>query len=496
MAIDPRTPVIVGVGQFLHRAKGLDDAFDPIRLMVEAIRIAADDAGLAGVPAPDSIRVVSSLSWRYGNPAWLVAESLGVSARELASTTMGGDSPQSVVTATAAGIQAGHLDLALLVGGEAWRTRMRYRKRGERPDWPTAPADATPVKIGAEMEMSLEAETDRGIRQPIQVYPMFETAIRAADGLSPDAHLRRISELWARFSDVAAGNPHAWVRQAMSAEAIRTPSDRNRMVGLPYTKVMNSNNDVDMSAAVIMCSVEAADRLGVGRDRWVFPHSGTGCSEHQFVSHRDSFTRLPAVELGGAMALELAGIGIDDASIIDLYSCFPSAVQLGARSIGLDPYDETRQITRTGGLSFAGGPWNNYVMHSIATVVDELRQAPEERGFVWANGGFATKHAFGVYGAEPPAGGFKLGSPQDQVDALPRRQLAAPVEAAGPATIEAYTVMHGRAGPERAIAACLLGDGRRAWAISDEADVTSALLDGEWVGTRVTLGDDGNLFVG
>ena len=34
---------------------------------------------------------------------------------------------------------------------------------------------------------------------------------------------------------------------------------------------------------------------------------------------------------GGRRALELAGVGIDDVDIIDLYSCFPSAVQLGAR---------------------------------------------------------------------------------------------------------------------------------------------------------------------
>ena len=98
---------------------------------------------------------------------------------------------------------------------------------------------------------------------------------------------------------------------------------------------MNSNNDVDMAAAVIMCSVEAAERLGVAADRWVFPHSGTDCHEHPYVSNRDTFARTPAIELGGRRALELAGVGIDDVAIVDLYSCFPSAVQLGAQSLGL-----------------------------------------------------------------------------------------------------------------------------------------------------------------
>ena len=144
------------------------------------------------------------------------------------------------------------------------------------------------------------------------------------------------------------------------------------MVGLPYTKYMNSNNDVDMAAAVIMCSAEKAESLGVPRDRWVFVHAGTDCHEHQFVSNRWSFAETPAIELGGRRVLELAGCAIDDVALIDLYSCFPSAVQLGAQSLGLSL---DRQLTRTGGLSFAGGPWNNYVMHAIATMVADLRTA-------------------------------------------------------------------------------------------------------------------------
>ena len=172
------------------------------------------------------------------------------------------------------------------------------------------------------------------------------------------------------------------------------------MVGLPYTKYMNSNNDVDMAAAVIMCSAEKAESLGVPRDRWVFVHAGTDCHEHQFVSNRWSFAETPAIELGGRCVLELAGCSIDDVALVDLYSCFPSAVQLGAQSLGLSL---DRQLTRTGGLSFAGGPWNNYVMHAIATMVADLRGQPGERGLVWANGGYVTKHSFGVYSTEPPA---------------------------------------------------------------------------------------------
>jgi acetyl-CoA C-acetyltransferase len=225
----------------------------------------------------------------------------------------------------------------------------------------------------------------------------------------------------------------------------------------------------------------------------VFPLSGTDCHEHQYVSNRWSFAETPAIELGGRMALELAGATIDDIGIVDLYSCFPAAVQLGAQSLGLSI---DQQLTRTGGLSFAGGPWNNYVMHAIATVVGELREQPDTKGLVWANGGYTTKHAFGIYSSTPPATPFRHAYPQDVIDAMPRRELATAEAAGGTTTIEAYTVMHSRDGePEHAIATCLLADGRRAWGTSDDRAVVVAMCEGEWVGRAVELDPEGTLLV-
>ena len=490
MSLDPRTPVLVGAGQYCHRATGLDDALDASALMAEAIRAAAADAGLGAVPNPDTIRVVGLLSHRYHNPARVVADQLGLTPKELAVTTMGGNSPQTLVNATALDILRGDVDIAILTGGEAWRTRMKARKAGVELAWPAAAEDDMPRLMGEDLEMNHPYERARGIVMPVQVYPMFETAIRAKAGLTPEQHLERISGLWSRFSAVAADNPYAWIQEFKTPEEIRTPGPTNRMVGLPYTKYMNSNNDVDQGAALIMCSVEKAESLGIPRDRWVFPLSGSDCHEHPYISNRWSFAATPAVELGGRRALELAGKTIADIDIVDLYSCFPAAVQLGAQSLGLSL---DQQLTRTGGLSFAGGPWNNYVMHSIATVMHDLREQPGT-GLVWANGGYTTKHAFGIYSTEPPATPFRHAYPQDEIDAMPRRELAEAADAQGAATIEAYTVMYSRDGlPELVIAACLLADGRRAWGTSDDAATAAAVSEGEWVGRTVELDVEGTL---
>ncbi|MFN3255661.1 MAG: acetyl-CoA acetyltransferase [Ilumatobacter sp.] len=493
MTLDPRTPVIVGVGQYLHRSESLADALEPVALMERSVLAAAADAGLDGPPCADSVRVVNIIGWRYRNAPRFLAERLGLSDCELAESTAGGNSPQALVNRTALDIASGAVDLAILSGAEAFRTYMRARKENVTLDWPKADEHDVPMTIGKPLDMNHPHERELGIVMPVQVYPMFETALRAEAGRTVEEHQAHLGALWSDLSHVAASNPYAWIREPKSAEEITTVGPKNRMIGFPYPKLMNSNSDVDMGAALIMCSVEVAERLGIARDRWVFPRSGTDCHEHNFVSNRDTFARTPAIELGGRRALDLAGVTIDEVALIDLYSCFPSAVQLGAASLGVDL---DRQWSRTGGLPFAGGPWNNYPMHAIATIVSELREQPDEYGLVWANGGYATKHSFGVYAATPPTDGFGYDHPQAEIDALPKRSLAIGEEAAGSADIEAYTVMFSRDNePESAIAACLLPDGRRAWGKSSDTAVAAAMCDGEWVGISVELDADATMRV-
>ena len=490
MALDPRTPVIVGVGQLLRRTSGsVAGLSSPPEMMAEALRLAGDDSGTgdALLRRADSVRVVETIGWRHKGSASVLAPLVGASPRQLAVSATGGNSPQMLVNEACLAIQRGELDVVLVAGVEAMQTRRLARKNGEELGWPKDDGSFADEVMGLDKPGSHEAEASKAIVMPTQMYPVFECALRAAAGEGVEEHTVRVSELWSRFSAVAASNPYAWMQEPKSAVEIRTPSESNRLVGFPYTKLMNSNAQTDQAAGLIVCSVEAARSAGVPEDRWVFPLAGADATDHWFVSERADLHSSPAIRLCGESVLGAVGRSIDDVAHVDLYSCFPSAVQIGADALGLDAWDESRVPTVTGGLTFAGGPWNNYVSHSIASMVDVLRADPGSMGLTTALGWFATKHSMCLYSTTPPDDGrFRWESPQEAVDALPRREAL--VEHEGPAEVEAYTVVHGRSGdPETGIAALLTSDGARTWATTTDLALMDEMVTGDLVGRGVEV---------
>lgn len=495
MALDPRTPVLVGVGQWSNRVDRGEPPVEPAGMMAEAARRAAADSGAARdlLARADAVRVVSIFSRRYRNAARLVAEQVGAQPRDEAVSPVGGNEPQVLVNQACRDIAAGDADVVVICGAEAWRTR----KAGTADElgWTTQDESVPEARLtGPEVELNHPAELARQIYLPTQIYPMFEQALRHRAGRSVEDHLVHVSELWARFSEVAAGNPHAWIREPWTAERIRTASPDNRWVCWPYTKVMNANNMVEQAAALILCSAEQAEAAGVPRDRWVFPVAGTEAHDTYAVSHRPDLASSGAIRLAARRLFELAGRTVDDVAHVDLYSCFPSAVQIAAAEIGLGL---DRRLTVTGGLSFAGGPWNNYVTHAIATMAGVLRDDPGALGLVTANGGYVTKHALGLYSTEPPAGGFRWADVQDEVDALPTREVCEELDDTVEATVESWVVEHARDGaPERTLASCLLADGRRVWATSDDPTTVAEMRSGaEQIGRRVKVDPAGTLLL-
>lgn len=468
--IDPRAPVLVGVGQLTVRD---GDGVEPLALMERAARAAAEDAGAPGLLARlQSVAVVDAISQPLGDPGALLAARLGATPAETLRSGLGGNGPQTLVNLVAGRIASDGLDVALIAGAEAMATVTRLMKAGEQPPWARSDA-GVPSRVldDGSRPGSSAAEDAAGLIAPIFFYPVFEHALRGAAGRSRDAHLRAISELWAGFSAVAADNPHAWSRSARTAEELATPGDGNRRVSDPYLKLHNSHIGVDQGAALLLCSAAAAEAAGVPRERWVFPWAGAAAHDHWFVLERDELHRSPAIRLAGEAVLD----AVPSLDHVDLYSCFPSAVQIAAGELGLGL---DRPLTMTGGLTFAGGPGNNYATHGIAALATRLRADPEAVGLATALGWYATKHALGVYSCQPPPRPFVAHDVQAAVDALPGREVA--VGYAGDAEVESFTALYERDGsPGMGIVVARLEDGRRVATKSHDADVLGELVSGD-----------------
>jgi acetyl-CoA C-acetyltransferase len=486
VTLGPRTPVLVGAAAAGQPRDDPADAPDVIGLMVEACEAAADDAGDPSLLRQADVVLTPRGSWRIGDPGRLVAGRIGnTRARTLVAEV--GILQTSLFDWAARSIASGDVDVALVVGGEArWRQRQGSVANGP-PDISDGPAGEPDVLLEPDGMIISTEEIAAGLVTAISQYAMIENARRAADGQSLEEHQQRVADLWAGFNGVACANPKAWNGVPMSAADIRRSGPGNRPLAFPYNKWHCSQWNVDQAACLVMCSADVARTRSIAADRWVFPHAITESNVVVPLCRRRAPHRSPGFAIAGQRALGLAGSGPDDIAHIDLYSCFPIAVRVQAAElgIGLD-----RQLTVTGGMTFAGGPLNNYVLQAVTTMTSILRADAGSLGLVTAVSGMLTKQGVSVWSCRPPALGYR----SDDVSAAVRARgadMSAINPMPGAAAVTTYTVVHRRDASPRGVIIAERADGTRAIASTEAAEVAETMTVEEWCGRAVQLDGDG-----
>jgi acetyl-CoA C-acetyltransferase len=485
MMLADRTPLLVGIGVMTQREDDPLRAMDPLALMLKAAWLAGEDAGAPGLlPALDRILVPQG-RWHCGDPGRRIAAAVGaIRAGTVLSTV--GVLQQTLIGMACAAIAEGEADVAMVVGGDAGFRILRAQITGQALPEPDD-ADGTPdLLLSPKEELRHPAELRAGLRMPVGLYAIMESAFRARLGWSVDAHRDRISAMYSRFSEISANNPAAWTRQAMPPEAIRSTSDRNAMQAFPYTKLMCSSWNVDQSAALLFCSARTAASLGVDRNRWVFPWASTESNHMVPVCARAELEGCPGAGIAGRAALDPFGLAAADLDLIELYSCFPLAVESYAAELGVDP---GRDLTVTGGMSFAGGPYNNYVLQSTARMGQKLRAAGKGIGLVSSVSGTLTKQGFGLWSTTAVPGAFRF---TDVTEAVARSVSVKPVvmDHVGSGLVAGYTVIHDKSVPPRSIVVADVDGGRRTVAASIDPAVAARMQGAECCGASVVLNKD------
>jgi acetyl-CoA C-acetyltransferase len=495
--VDPRTPVIVGVGQF---TENIDDpgyrGMSAVELATEAARAALADTGADPddvASAVDAVVGLRQFEISAGMPAPLgksnnyprsVMHRLGAQPARSIIEPVGGQGPQKLVTEFGTAIANGEADVVMIIGSENGSTLRYFAKRDDKPDF-TEHIDGQLEDRGHQIYQYVSEYTIKhGLTgAPVQ-YGLLDNARRGRLGLSVADYRQTMAELFAPFSEVAAKNPFSSSPVERSVREIVTVTDDNRMICDPYPRLLVARDQVNQGAAAVMMSVDAARRLGVPEEKWVYLHGHADMVEQGLLERAD-LSASPATVHAAREALRVADIGVDDIATFDLYSCFPFPVFAMCEALGIDG-DDPRGLTLTGGLPYFGGPGNSYSLHAIAETVAEMRDRPGRFGLVGANGGTMSKYSVGIYSALPADWRADRSAPlNDEVAALPTVPVTE--KANGPATVETYTVRYDWPVRTGVIIGRLDADDSRFLALTDDDDLVSEMSDGDPLGAHIVV---------
>jgi acetyl-CoA C-acetyltransferase len=495
--VDPRTPVLVGVGQFTER---IDDAdyrgMSAVELATEAARAALADTGVGTAKVAAAIDTVFGLRQfeisgpmpaafgKSNNYPRSVMNRLGGEPARVVLEPVGGQSPQKLVTEAGNAIVAGDADVVMIMGSEPGSTARYFANRDDKPDF-SEHVEGQLEDRGHQIFSYIDDYTiQHGLTgAPVQ-YGLLENARRARLGLSVAEYRLKMAELFAPFSKVAAKNPFSASPVERSVEEIVTVTDDNRMICDPYPRLLVARDTVNQGAAAVLMSVEAARRLGVPEEKWVYLHGHADVIEQAMLDRVDLGAG-PASVMAAQEALRVAGLGVDDMATFDLYSCFPFPVFVICEALGLSA-DDPRGLTLTGGLPYFGGPGNSYSLHGIAETVVEMRAKPGKFGFVGANGGILSKYSVGIYSTDPIEWRTDRSAElKEQIAALPKVEVTKQPD--GAATIETYSVRYDWPIRTGIIVGRLDSNGSRFMATTDDDDLVALMSDGDPLGANISV---------
>lgn len=477
--ISDNNPIIVSAAAIKQKIEDPRTAKEAAQLMADCCRAAA-----AKIDCPALLSECEEISvpqgmWGYQNPAGLIKADIGNSC---ASTVFAkiGVLQQGLFNRACQRIQDGEIDIAIVAGGEAKYRNLQAMIQGvEVSD--SESLEVADTVIEPDEELWLAAESNAGLGMPVGYYALMDSAWRHRHGKSVEQHRDEVAELYQRLSETAMANEQAWTRSGVEAEFIRNPSKKNPMLAYPYTKLHNSSWNVDQASALIFCSIKKARALGIDEKHWIYPASSTESNLMQAVSSRDDLSRSFGAFHAGKKALSLANIDINDVDCVELYSCFPIAVLGFAEELNILA---RKDLTVTGGMPFAGGPLNNFVLQSTVRMLEVMQQQQKNYGLVSNVSGLNTKQAFSLYSREPRA--FVMADVTAAVIAdSPQREVLE--DYSGAATIVAFTVLYDKQGAERLLVIAENAAQQRCLAYSQDTSLIEYALAHDLIGTAIAV---------
>ena len=474
--------VVIGISAIQQKGnfENLDEA---LHLMDKAVKEALSDSGNELVKDYiDEIRIPKGF-WRYRDPGKWIARNNNFKNIPTTYVTKIGVLQQNLINEACQKIETGEINASIILGGEARFKQLRAVI--EKKEYFETKLDENPdFYIKAKEDLYGDEELAELGAMAVGYYATMETAIRKNDGEGIEEHQNNIALMYEEFSKIASENKDGWLNHPYAKEDILETSKKNKMLAYPYNKLHCTSWNVNQSAAIIICSEELANELEIDNKKRVYPISSSENNHMIAIQQRPKLYE----SLGMTYAANSINKMIERLDIkldaYDLYSCFPAAIKMFTKSIGLD---SEIPKTVTGSMPYAGGPLNSFVIHSTVKMIQKIRALEVKYGLITGVSGMMTKQSFCIWGKE-----YKEHFVFD--DVTERAKLdEIPIELSniseGKGEIIGYTIIEGSENAAKAV--LYLDDEKKHRKVVSSMDKNfiNLLTEEEWVGKTLRFKD-------
>ena len=468
-------PVIVGIS-CLQQKGDFEDLDEALILMNKATKAAINDSTNKNiVNYINEVRVPKGF-WRYRDPGRWVAKSNNINSAETYVTKIG-ILQQNLINSACNRIINGEINGSLILGGES-RYKM-IRASIENEEYVETPLDINPdnyIKAPDDLQLDVE-EKELGL-MAVGYYAILESAFRAASNSEINEHNDFLASIYAHFSKIASKNNDGWIEKSIKKSEILNKSKKNPPQAFPYNKYHCTSWNVNQSAAIIICSEAVADKLSVPNEKRVYPLASSENNHMIATLQRSNLIEPIGMKLASEYILKICEKNNLNIDFYDLYSCFPIAIQMFAKSLQLKDINNS---SITGAMPFAGGPINSFVLHSTVKLISKIRKKQKGTGIITGVSGMMTKQSYALW-SKTPVIDFIHKDFTNEANSIDKPvKLSNDVN--GDGIIIGYTVL--KKNISKAVIYLNTSDNKRKLITSSDKSIIESMENEEWVGKKV-----------
>mgnify|MGYP003335772909 FL=1 len=474
------TPILIGAAN-IQQKNSLDKLDEALILMDKAFKLAARDSSPKITKYIDEIRVPKGF-WKYRDPGAWIAEKNNFLNKPTTYVSKIGVLQQTLINEAIKKIMAGDINASLIIGGES-RYKLVQSLKANKEYKETKLIQNPDHYLKAQSDLNLPEEIKELSHMAVGYYAILENALRHKNKNSVKQHKKIIADLYEGFSEIASQNKDSLISKKIKSHEISESSKMNPYQAFPYNKYHCTSWNVNQASALIICNKRIADKLEIPEAKRIYPLAASETNYMNPLIQRESMLKPLGMKLAAKFIIDQLNKFQKNVDFYDLYSCFPVAVQMFAESLNIKP---SKSSTITGGMSFAGGPLNHYVLTSTVQMIDKLRNKPNSIGLITGVSGVMTKQSYALWSSEKITN-FSHKDVTSQVEKLDIPMLLSHKKS-GEAKIVSYTILKDKKNyKKKAVIYAETKNKKRLILSSQKKEFIKDMERNEWIGKDINF---------